>query len=74
MPICVDDARHLTDLRRDQRQLFRRQPENVNLNVQRVVRPEFSDHPARDDIEVLKTLDDPSECARISVCNDTKSG
>ena len=70
IPIGVDDARDLTNLRRDQRQLFRRQPEKVNLNVERVVRPEFSDDSPRYDIEILKTLDDPSERARISVCDD----
>jgi len=67
----VDDAGHLADLRRDQRQLLHRQPENVNLNVERFVRSEFGDDAARDDIEVLETFDDASECARISVRNDT---
>ena len=71
MPIRVDDARYLTNLRRDQRQLLRREPEKVNLNVEPVVRPEFRDDSARNDIEILKTLDDPSERARISVCDDT---
>jgi hypothetical protein len=71
IPIRVDDAWYLTNLRRDQRQLLRREPEKVNLYVERIVRPEFSDDSARNDIEILKTLDDPSERARISVCDDT---
>jgi hypothetical protein len=73
MPIRVDDAGHLADLGRDQRQLFCRQPENVYLNVERIVRAEFSDDSARHDIEILKAFDDARECARISVGNDAKS-
>jgi hypothetical protein len=73
MPIRVEDAGHLADLGRDQRQLFCRQSENVNLNVERIVRAEFGDDSARHDVEILKTLDDARECARISVGNDAKS-
>lgn len=73
MPIRVDDAGHLADLGRDQRQLFCRQAENVYLNVERIVRAEFSDDSARHDIEVLKAFDDARECARISVGNDAQS-
>ena len=73
MPIRVEDAGHLADLGRDQRQLFCRQSENVNLNVERIVRAEFSDDAARHDVEILKTLDDARECPRISVGNDAES-
>jgi len=73
MPIRLDDARRLADLRRDQRQLLYRQSEYVNLNVERIVRGEFGDDTARYDTEILKTLDDADEGARISVGNDTKS-
>jgi hypothetical protein len=71
-PIRIDDARHLANLGRNQRQLFYRQSENVDLNVERIVRAEFSDDSARHDIEVLKALDDAGERARISVGNDAK--
>jgi hypothetical protein len=73
MPVRIHDAGRLTDLRGDQRQLFYRQPENVNLDMECIVRAEFGDDTARQDIAVLEALENASDCARISVGNDPKS-
>ena len=73
MPVRANDARHLANLGRDQRQLLYRQSEYVNLNVERIVRAEFRDDSARHDIEIVEALDDAGERARISLCNDAES-
>lgn len=69
MPVHVGDRRRLSYLGRDQRQLLFRQSENIDLNMQSFVSTEFSDHPPRQNVQILETLDDASECAGISVCD-----
>jgi hypothetical protein len=73
MPIRIHDARRLTDLRRDKRQLLTRYSANVNLNMECIVRTELSDHSLRHDIEVLETFEYASDYARISVSDNSKS-
>ena len=72
MPIRGNDGGHLADLGRDERQPVFREAKNVDLNVQSIVRGEFSNDSARDDIEILKALEDTRERAWISVSDDAK--
>lgn len=73
MPISIHDARRLSNLRRDQPQsLFRQAAANVHFNVQSVVCAEFGDDSARKDIQVLETLENPSDCGWIRVRDDSK--
>jgi hypothetical protein len=68
----MDDGRHLTDFRRDQRKALFRQPKNIHLNVEQIVRAELGDDSARQDTEILEALEDTSECAGISVGSNSK--
>jgi hypothetical protein len=70
MPIRAANRCGLSDLGRNQRQVLFRQSEDIDLNVQRVVRTEFSDNPPGQDVQILETFDDASECAGISVCDN----
>ena len=72
MPMRIDSARRLTDLARNQRQLLFRKSEDINLDVENIVRANFSADSPRHDVEILKALEDASDCARISVGNDSK--
>ena len=73
MPMRIDSARRLTDLARNQRQLLFRKSEDINLDVENIVRADFSGNSPRHDVQILKALEDAGDCARISVGNDSKS-
>jgi hypothetical protein len=62
MPLGIHDAGRLTDLAGDQPQLLFRHSEYVNLDMENVVRTEFSDNPPRDDIQILEARKNASEC------------
>lgn len=73
MPIRGDDGRYLSDFCRYERQTFFRQSQNINLNLERIVRAELGNDSAREDFEILEALEDTSNRTRISVSDDSKS-
>ena len=73
MPIRAHDGRRLVDLRRDERQPLFRQSKDVDPDVERIVRAELCDNSTRENIEVVKALEDASEGAGISVGDYSKS-
>jgi hypothetical protein len=68
MPVSIDDADILTDFRRDHFELLLGQTANVDLNMECLVGTEFSDDSARQHVQIVKTLENSSDGAWVSVC------
>jgi len=60
-------ARHLLDLRRNERQAPFADTSDVDLNMQAVARAEFGDDTARQDIEIQKALEHALQRREISL-------
>jgi hypothetical protein len=60
----------LADLADDEHQLLIRNPTDIDLDVQHIVRREFSGDSPGHDIQILEALDDARNRAGISVSDD----
>jgi hypothetical protein len=72
MATRAQNRRDLSDLRGNQREPLFRQPKNIHLNVEQIVRAELGDDSPRQEIEILEALEDTSEGAGISVRSNPK--
>jgi hypothetical protein len=70
MPMRAHDSGRRADLGRDDLKLLLRDPANVNLNVNGLINTELRDHSTGQYIQVLESLDDPSDSTGISVGED----
>jgi hypothetical protein len=57
MPVSIYDTRRFSNLTGDERQLRVRQPQDVDGDVESVVAPEFGNHLAGDDIQILEAAE-----------------
>src|ERR1700733_1531857 len=73
MPIRIHHASRLTNLPRNQRQLLRRQSDDIHFNVQQLIGAEFSTHTPWQTIQILQSLENSSQCTRIRVSNHPKA-
>jgi len=73
MPVGTHGGNSLTNLRYDQCHLFFWYPANIDLDMQCFVRTEFSNDSARQDIQVLETLDYARDRAGISGSAPTRA-
>ena len=73
VPMRAHHAGRRSNLCRDDFELLFGYAKDVHLNMDSFVNTEFSDDSPGRNIEVLKTLDDASDSARISVGDDPKS-
>src|SRR6185437_10013583 len=73
VPVRADDGGGLADLGGNQCQVGFRDPEGIDLDMQLAVGGELGDHAARDEIDVLESLEDASEHAGVSVGDDPES-
>jgi hypothetical protein len=70
MPIRIGHADHLPNLRRDEVHLRRRQAEHVHFDAPDLIYAERRSHAVRSDIHILEMIENPRDCAWVSVCND----
>ena len=72
MPVGIQDAGHLAELRRDQVDGLFGDPGRLNLNVQRPGSSPLSRDPPGQDVEILKALENPRQGAWVRIGRDTE--
>jgi hypothetical protein len=73
MPVRVDNTRGLADFRGDEPQLLLGKSEDIDLNVKGVVGSALSDDAPGQNIEILETLEDAGNGARVVIRDDAQA-
>jgi hypothetical protein len=73
MPVGIDNARRLANFCSYEPKLLLGKPENVHLNMQGVVGSALGDDAPGQDIEVLKTFQDASNCPWVVIRDDAQA-
>jgi hypothetical protein len=70
MPIGIEDGRHRGELGDDQINAVLGQTTDEHLNVEHAGCAPLGEHPTRDDVEILKALENPRQYPRVGLGRD----